>query len=104
MGIAHALASHVATIHHPSSEAAAAPPHDIWNDLQFERRDAVEVDRVVFDLLSRAWWTKRILLPHDLSVRLPAIRRPPQYQLLCARVLLFLKHEMDVPHVLRLVK
>jgi len=48
--------------------------------------------------------TEVVLLTHNLAVRSTTIRRPPQHELLRACLLIFLKHELNTPQCLELIK
>ncbi|MCX5888345.1 MAG: hypothetical protein NTY36_02710 [Deltaproteobacteria bacterium] len=45
----------------------------VRHNLQFKRRDPVEIDSVIFDLPRGLRRTKIILLAHNLSIRLTAV-------------------------------
>jgi hypothetical protein len=52
---------------------ACTPSADIGNNAQLERRDSIELDEVILDLVGACRRTEVVLLAYDLPVRRPAV-------------------------------
>ena len=52
---------------------ACTPSADIGNNAQLERRDSIELDEVILDLVGSSRRTEVVLLAYDLPVRRPAV-------------------------------
>ena len=63
---------------------------------QFQNSDIRQFNLIFLDLAYCVRGTKIPLLPHNFSKRVPAIRRPPQDELLGTLCLSFLEDERDV--------
>src|SRR6266545_5248098 len=76
----------------------------IRDDDQFEHCHPGEFHVVIFRLSNRGGRTEIPLLAEDFLKRPPAIRRPAQDELLCARGLGFDEQQPDAPEPLRLLE
>jgi hypothetical protein len=80
------------------------PAAFVRNNSQFKYGYVAEFDDVVFALAYCSGRTEIPLLPNNLAVRVTAVGRPAQDELLCALGLFFLKNELDAFQPLRLVE
>jgi hypothetical protein len=84
--------------------SASGPATDIRLDDEFKYLSVVEVHLILFNLACRFGWTEIPLLANNLVKCAPAIRRPPQNELLCTPNFVFLKNKGYAFEPLRLIE
>ena len=77
---------------------------NVRRDLQLEKPDVLELDRIVLHLPHGVRRAERVLLADDVAVGASVVPRPPKHELLRPRDFALLEDETNTLETLRIVK